>query len=315
MEIVLIVLSSLIALVALLLLFSYFCYYITFYQRKTNPSSDFTLPPGNEYLPFKDLLKGWSDDVKKLPYKEFTVKSFDNLTLYAKYYEFKEGAPIELMLHGYRGSADRDLCGGVKRCQSLNRNALIVDLRASGKSEGKTITFGINESKDCLVWIDFIIKTFGQDVKIILTGVSMGAATVLITAGKQLPKNVIGVIADSGYTSAKDIIKCFMKSHHLPPNLLYPFVKLGAKVFGRFDLEETSSYESMKSATIPILFIHGNADDFVPCFMSEQNFAACSSNKKFFKVEGAGHVLAYMFDSEGYIKAINEFDSEVLKIN
>ena len=310
----LIVLGCVIFLTGLFFLFCYFCYHITFYQRKSSTTDDFTLPPGKEYLPFEDMLKGWTQDVNALPCKEFTIKSFDNLTLYGKYYEFKKGAPIELMLHGYRGNGGRDMSGGVQRCQALNRNALIVDLRASGKSEGKTITFGINESKDCLAWINFIIKTFGEDVKIILTGVSMGASTVLITAGKNLPKNVIGVIADSGYTSAKDIIKCFMKDHYLPPTLLYPFVKAGARIFGKFNLEETSSYESLKSAKIPVLFIHGNADTFVPWYMSDKNYKSCSSNKKIFKVDGAGHVLAYMVDPDGYFDAIHDFDKNYLHI-
>ena len=214
------------------------------------------------------------------------------------------------MFHGYRGTAERDLSDGVQRCFTLKRNVLIVDQRTSGQSEGKVISFGINESRDCLSWVDHLISRFGKDVKIILTGISMGASTVMITAGKPLPENVIYILADCGYTSAQDIIKKTIRDMKLPPDLLYPFVRLGAKIYGRFDLEETSPIEAMKKCTKPVIFIHGEADDMVPCEMSIRNYEACIAPKAILTVPGAAHGLGFLLGMEDYYKTLHAFSEK-----
>ena len=143
---------------------------------------------------------------------------------------------MEIMFHGYRGNAERDLSGGIQRCFALGRSVLLVDQRTSCGSEGNVISFGINEHRDCLSWVDFAVKHFGPDIKIILTGISMGASTVLMAAGKELPKNVVGVLADCGFSSAREIIKKCARDLKIPADLIYPFIKLGAKIFGHFNL-------------------------------------------------------------------------------
>lgn len=296
----------------LVLLISYICFYIAFYVPRKKPihTEEYSIPDGKIYEPYRDQMVTWIRETRALPHEDVSIVSFDGLTLCGKYYEYAPGAPIELMFHGYRGNAERDLGGGVQRCFTLGRNVLLVDQRTSGNSEGHVISFGINESRDCLSWIDFIIDHFGKDAKIILTGISMGAATVMITAGKPLPENVIGVLADCGYTSAQDIIKKTIREMHLPPNLAYPFVKLGAKIYGHFDLEETSPIEAMKNCQRPIIFIHGEADDFVPCDMSKRNYEACTAPKAILTVPGAGHGLAYLVDRDAYYKTLLGFSEE-----
>ena len=138
----------------------------------------------------------------------------------------------------------------------------------------------------------------------------MGAATVLITSGKELPKNVVGVLADCGYTSAKDIIKKVIRDMKLPANILYPFAMLGAKLFGKFDLDETSPIEAVKRSKLPTIFFHGDTDDFVPCYMSEENFKACKAPKKLVIIKGAGHGIAFPVDEKCYIKEAKEFFKE-----
>ena len=123
---------------------------------------------------------------------------------------------------------------------------LLPDHAAHGRSEGKYLSFGIKESRDCLAWIDFLIDHFGADVKIILTGISMGAATVVMAGGEELPPNVIGILADCGYSTPKEIMEKVIREMGLPPKLSYPFVKLAARIFGHFDLEETSPMEALK---------------------------------------------------------------------
>ncbi|MBQ3217004.1 MAG: alpha/beta hydrolase [Oscillospiraceae bacterium] len=298
-------------LIVLILAVAYFCFFLAFYvpDRDKPQKEEYPMPVGKIYEPFRDTMVAWMKEVRMLPHEEFSIRSFDGLKLCGKYYEYAPDAPIEIMFHGYRGSAERDLCGGVQRCFALGRSALIVDQRGSGKSEGRIISFGINESRDCHKWIDFVISHFGPEVKIILTGISMGAATVMMAAGKALPKNVVGVLADCGYTSPKEIIKRVIRQMKLPANLLYPFVKLGARLYGGFNLEESSPLEAMKRCTVPVIFFHGETDDFVPCDMSRANYAACAAEKKLVTVPMAGHGLGYLVDGKGYLAALADFAS------
>lgn len=293
----------------LILLITYICFYIVFYvpRRKPSPKEEYPIPPGKIYEPFRDIMIGWIKEARSMTHEKVSIVSFDGLTLYGKYYEYAPGAPIELMLHGYRGDAERDLCGGVQRCFACGRSALIVDQRACGSSEGNIITFGIREYRDCLSWIDFMLAHFGSDVKIILTGISMGASTVMIAAGRTLPPNVIGALADCGFTSAPDIIKKVIRQLHIPVGLLYPFIKLSAKLFAHIDLEEVSPIEAVKKCTVPLIFFHGESDDYVPCEMSRLNYEACTAPKRLVTVPGAGHGLSYPVDPEGYSSALKEF--------
>lgn len=293
------------------LLIAYICYRIAFYSGPRKPLGDkIELPDGEIYEAYREKMENWARQTRALPHEEMSITSFDGLTLRGNYYEFAPGAPIELMVHGYRGSGERDLPGGVQRCFRVGRSALVVDQRCSGRSEGCVITFGIHEHRDCLTWVDHMLKRFGSDVKIILTGISMGASTVLTAAGKPLPPNVIGVLADCGYNSAKDIIKKVIRQMGLTADLAYPFVKLGARLFGRFDLEETSPEEAMKSCTLPVIFYHGSTDDYVPCEMSRINYDACTAKKQLVIIPGAGHGLSYAVDPDTYLNTLREFFGE-----
>lgn len=297
------------AFAVLSLILSYIFFLIVFYvpKRKTDPSDEIRFPPGEIYEVFWDDMRQWAMETRSLPFTEMSVTSFDRLKLYGKYYECIPGAPIELMFHGYRGSAERDLPGGVRRCFQVGHNVLLVDQRCSGRSEGTVISFGIHEHRDCLLWVDYVISHFGSDVPIILTGISMGAATVLMAAGKKLPPNVIGVLADCGFHSPKEIIISVAKSAHLPARLLYPFVRLGAKLFGHFDLEEYSPLEAMRSCKVPVIFFHGMTDDYVPCYMSRINYEACRTRKKLIMIPGAGHGLSYPVSPQEYVEEVTDF--------
>ena len=293
----------------LVLLTAFICYRMAFYadRRKQPDPEEYAIPEGEIYEPYRDVMVGWMKEVRAMPHEDITLKSFDGLTLRGKFYEYAPGAPMELMFHGYRGAAERDLCGGVQRCFALGRSALIVDQRACGGSEGHVITFGVMEYRDCLTWLDYADKRFGPDRKFILTGISMGASTVLIAAGRPLPENVIGVLADCGFTSAKAIIRKVIGQMGLPQGLAYPFVKLGAKLYGRFDLEEVCALEAVKHCQVPVILFHGEADDFVPCQMSRENFEACGARKRLVTVPGAGHGLSYLVAPEAYLEALEEF--------
>jgi len=312
MKLLLILISICLLFALLVPLTAYICFRMAFYAPRKAPAvpKEYDVPEGEVYEPYHAQMIDWIKQTRALPYEKMAITSFDGLTLYGKYYECRPGAPIELMFHGYRGNAERDLGGGVQRCFRLGRNVLLVDQRTSGDSQGNIISFGINESKDCLRWIDALIERFGKDVKIILTGISMGAATVMTAAGKELPDNVVAILADCGYSSAKDIIKKCIRDMKLPADLLYPFVKLGAKWFGHFDLEEASPITAMKNCKKPIIFVHGEDDTFVPCEMSRQCYEACTSPKVLLTVPGAGHGLGYVVGMKAYFDTLLTFSNE-----
>ena len=280
-------------------------------RKKDLPSEEISFPEGDIYAPYHHLMEKWILETRSLPFENFYIKSHDGLTLHAKYFEFAPNAVTEIMFHGYRSTAERDLSGGVQRCFALGRNVLLVDQRTSCGSEGKVISFGINEHRDCLAWIDFAVNHFGKDVKLVLTGISMGASTVLMAAGNPLSENVVGVLADCGFSSPKQIIQKCAKDQHYPVKLIYPFIKLGAKIFGHFDLEEYSPLEAMKTCKVPVIFFHGEDDAFVPCDMSKEMYEACTSPKKLVTVPGAGHGLVYLVDNEKYFQSVVDFFNEV----
>lgn len=310
------VFSIVVGIAFLILLTSLICFLMAFYaSRKVDKNApEFDIPPGRVYEPYREQMIAWMKEAKAIPCREFTMRSFDGLTLHGKYYECKKGAPIELMMHGYRGTAERDLCGGIQRCFSLGRNCLIIDQRACGKSDGHVITFGVKEHRDCLDWVDLIIKNIDKDAKIILCGISMGASTVLMAAGKETPENVVGVLADCGFTSAKEIIQKVIRRMGLPAKLLYPFVRLGARIFGGFNLEENPAVEAVKNAKVPVILYHGTTDDFVPCEMSVKNFEACKAAKQLVTIENAGHGLCYLVEPQKYLETLAEFSREHYKI-
>ena len=298
------------ALIFLILAVAFVCFMLTFYAAKRKPPKDdvIEIPEGEIYEEFRGVIENWIRSIRAMPYESVSIKSFDGLTLRGRYYEYAPGAVTEILLHGYRGSAERDLCGGVERCFALGRNALIVDQRASGESDGHIITFGIKECRDCLSWVDFAINKFGKDVQLILTGISMGAATVLMASGEELPSNVVCTLADCGYSSPREIIFKVLKQIKLPPKIFYPFIKLGARLYGGFDLESNSPIEAMKRCRVPVIFIHGDADDFVPYEMSKQMYEVCTAPKRLVAVKGAGHGLAFPVDKEFYVGALRDFE-------
>lgn len=297
----------LLGIILVVLLISYICYRMAFHAKRVPATDEISTPVGEIYEPFRADMIRWVKEARAMNPKDYYIVSDDGLKLHGRFYEYAPGAPIELMFHGYRGTAERDLSGGVQRCFLLGRSAFLVDQRCSNESEGHVITFGIKEHKDCLCWVDFLVDHFGPDVKIILTGISMGASTVLMAAGHKLPKNVIGVLADCGFNSAKDIMFSVIKGMGLPPAICYPFVKLGARIFGGFNLEAYSAQEAMKHCEVPVIFFHGLDDDFVPFWMSQKCYDACTAKKELVLIPGAGHGLSYPVAPDRYLSAVREF--------
>ena len=301
-------LITLACVIAITLIVSYVCFYRIFLSHRPKVTEEYPIPEGEIYEVYRDQMIKWIKDARALPHKDVSVTSYDGLRLCGKYYEYAKGAPVEILFHGYKGTAERDLSGGIYRCFELGHSVLIVDHRASGSSEGRVITFGAKERRDCLSWINFVVNQIDKDAKIILAGVSMGAATVLMATSMELPDNVIGVLADCAYTSTRAIVKKVMKDMRLPASLLYPFARLGAILFGGFDPDAASPIKSMEVCHLPVMFYHGDTDDFVPCSMSEENYGACTSQKKrLVIIRGAGHGLCLPVDIDTYLSEAHQF--------
>lgn len=284
---------------------SYYAYRKAFLSdRKRQEDWDgFIRRAGEEGPQVRELM----EQLKEITAEDVFINSFDGLKLHGRYYHVKDGAPLDIQFHGYNGNAMRDFCGGNKISRESGHNSLLIDQRAHGMSRGKTISFGINERKDCLSWVRYAVERFGEDTEIVLSGVSMGAATVLMASDLGLPKNVKAIVADCGYSSPKAIINKVMRDSGLPDKLMYPFVWLGAMVFGKFNLTESSAVSAVSESDVPILIIHGGADDFVPCYMAEEIYKACRSEKKLLIVPGAGHGMSYLVDKDLYEKTVKDF--------
>lgn len=306
------VLGGIAVLLLLYLIACFVCYRLTFCVPRRRKQPAYDLPPGKVYEPYYPRLRAWIDTARNTPHEDVYITSHDGLRLHAAYYEYEKNAPIEILIHGYRGSADRDMAAGVERCFTMGRSCLLVDQRASTKSGGHVITFGAREHRDCLRWVDYLVARFGKEQKIILTGVSMGAATVMLAAGKPLPENVVCVLADCGYSSAPEIIKKVLRTDlKLPVPVFYPMIVIGAFVFGHFNVTRISPARALTHATVPVIFIHGDNDLFVPHTMSEACFAACASEKKKLVIlKNAGHALAFPHSPDAYYQALRDFQAE-----
>jgi len=291
-----------------LLVGSYICYRLAFLVPKREDSEIFILLDSEQYAPYKEETFHMFRHARSFPYEEVWIESFDGVKLFGKYYETVPGAAVQIMFHGYQSIAEIDFCGGMPFALGEGYNVLLVDQRAHGKSGGKCLTFGVKERYDCLAWINYAIARFGKDTKIALYGMSMGAATVMMAAGLPLPENVRGVVADCGYTSPADILKKVLRDRHYPVWLVYPLIRLGGRIFGGFDTEEASALEAMSHCSVPVLFIHGEDDDFVPCYMSKENYKVCTAeNKQLLTFSGAGHALSYFLDKERYLNGVRWF--------
>lgn len=298
----------LVVIVLLILGISYYAYRMAFYPAPRLAESEYKIPQGPQYDIYKDRITQSAQDMLARPYEAVTATSHDGKRLYARYYHTAQGAPVQIQFHGYKSSAPVDFCGGSKLALKTGHNVLVVDQRSHGKSEGSAITFGIEERRDVLSWVNYAISRWGGDVKIILTGLSMGAATVLMATDLNLPQNVVGVMADCPYSSPWEIIQTVCKRDmHLPPAFIYPFVKLGAGLFGGFHLEESSAVTAVTNAKVPILIIHGEDDRYVPCSMSRAIQQACPSLITLETFPDAGHGLCYMTDPKRYEDVTNEF--------
>ena len=290
---------------------AFYAYRIAFYSPGKGRDQ---IPPTENphYDPYREEMRRLFRQLQDRPFEFVTIESFDGLLLSGRYYHVADGAPLDIAFHGYRSSPLTDFSGGSELSFQMGHNLLLVDQRSHGRSQGRTITFGIKERKDVLQWVRYGVDRFGEDVQILLYGISMGGATVLMASELDLPKNIKGIIADCPYASPMEIILHVGKDMPLPNWLIRPFVKLGAWVYGGFVLNETDALRAVKKAKVPILILHGEADSFVPGEMSD----LVSLNPKLitrFTFPNAGHGLSFLEDMPRYKQIVTNFVKDILE--
>lgn len=286
---------------------SYLTYAVVFKSPHKNQNNIHKLPTSEQYLEKRERMLELVDTLAAVPCERVSIVSSDGLRLSGRYYHTADGAPLDIGFHGYRATAIRDFSGGSKISFELGHNLLLVDQRAHGESEGNNLSFGIRERFDCLDWVNYAVERFGESTKINLYGVSMGAATVLMASGLDLPSNVCRIVADCPYSSPKDIICKVARDYKLPPKLVWPFIAFGAKVFAGLDLTEITAAEAVKKSKTPIMIIHGEDDRFVPDYMSLQVQEANPQMVSRHTFPDAGHGISFLKDPERYRKLVIEF--------
>lgn len=285
---------------------SLYCYRICFFSPKKGRRTPFDHVDDPQFRAVEDTIFRVISIMERYPYEDVAIRARDGVKLRGRYYHVRDGAPLLILCHGYRSAALRDCCGGHALAQKLGFNALVIHQRAHGESGGHTISFGIKESGDVARWAEYAENRFGAEVPVILFGLSMGAATVLMGCAEGYPANVKGIIADSAYSSPADIIKKVCRDMGYS-TALYPFTKLGARIFGGFNLEGCTALDAVRDTRIPILLIHGEEDSLVPCGMSREIAENCLGSCKIYTVPGADHCLGCMADPDGYEQAIRRF--------
>ncbi len=216
-----------------------------------------------------------------------------------------------IVLHGYRSNPESVISVG-RHFSDKGYNVLIPYMRATGESEGEYIGMGWLDKDDLKCWIDLIIKQ-NNNANIVLHGSSMGAATVLMASGDELPNNVKAIIEDSGYTSVWDIFASEAKARfNLPAFPVLNMFEIVANYRAKYDIREASALEQVKKATTPILFIHGDSDDFVPKYMCEQLYEVANCKKNKLIIHGAGHTESRYKEPDTYYKNIFEFLDDII---
>ena len=255
---------------------------------------------------FQRYRKEMSRRLQEKEAEEIRMVSHDGIRLAAHWCPHENAKRVIIAMHGWRSSWSRDFGMFDEFWHNNNCSVLYVEQRAQNESDGEYMSFGILERYDCLEWIKWANKRTEEKLPIYLHGISMGAATVLMTTGFELPENVCGVIADCGFTSVPAIWKHVVKNRlHIPYSSLAANRTYKKRI--HVGTKEYSTKDALSSNKIPVLFIHGEEDDFVPTRMSYENYECCVAPKQLYVVPGAGHAMSYYMDCSGYEQVVKDF--------
>jgi len=279
-------------------------------NRELPPLLKGKMHPNSDVVPkeMKDSVKKLSEKLRNSADERIEISAHDGIKLIGHWKHSSDSRRIVIAFHGWRSAWNKDFCGISNFLEDEKCDVLYVEQRGHGESEGEYIGFGLLERFDCLRWINHVNSQNTNNLPIYLVGISMGASTVLMASGSEMPSNVKGIIADCGFTSPKEIFSHVARNKFKIPllfrqNLVDEYCK--SKI--NFASDGFSTLTAMKKCSVPVLFIHGENDTFVPIDMTYQNFKACRAEKMLFTVPCATHALSYVYDKDGYEKNVREF--------
>jgi len=306
-----IVLYILLALVLLLVISGGYVFWLGCVRRKELPWLDEAKIKKTAYGQYYTYIVNADKWLREQKVQDLWLTSHDGLQLYARWIPAENPRGTVIFAHGYRSTPLADFGLAFPMYHAMGLNILVPDQRSHGKSQGRYITFGVKESADFQQWIQLHNKLFGEK-PVLLSGMSMGASTVLYLADQPLPENVKGIIADCGFTSPWAIIAhVFQQVIHLPPQPSLWVAEWFARVLAGFSLREKDTVKTLAASRLPVLIVHGEADGFVPCDMTKAGYAACAGKKQLLIVPEAEHGVSFLVDTEGYTRKIEEFLSEI----
>ncbi len=258
---------------------------------------------------FMDYRAASGKKLLSIPMEDIEIEGRDGTRLVGHLYSCENAERIIIAMHGWRSSYNEDF-GMLSDFYHENKcSVLYAEQRGQGKSGGEHMGFGLTERFDCLEWVKYICSRFS--LPIYLTGISMGAATVLMASNLDMPENVKGIIADCGFTSPNAIWKYIANNNmKMAYGLIGKIANDMCKKKIQTDSIDFSAVEALKSTRIPVLFIHGTDDHFVPIGMTFENYKACASPKKLLVVPGADHAMSFFVDPQQFKKAVLDFWSE-----
>ena len=263
------------------------------------------------HFPFMHERSDW---MMAQPHEDVWIRSKDGLKLHGTYFPGNGGTKAVICFHGYTSKGLNDYGSLSYYYLDHGFRMLLIDERAHGDSEGTYIGFGTMDRLDGLEWVRWMIEKTGDDAQILLHGNSMGGATVCMMGGMDLPRQVKGIVSDCAFTSARDVFTHVLHSmYHLPA---FPMIQIADRVNRKkagYGLDDCNAAREVRKAKVPFLFIHGDEDIFVPCWMCEEIYKNCASPKTKLIVKGAGHGESYYKDTKAYEEALDVFIGGIMK--
>lgn len=258
-----------------------------------------------------NIVEKATETLRNSETKKIEIISFDGERLVG-YLKLSENPKrVIIAMHGWRSNWAKDFGLIAPFWEENNCTVLFAQQRGQGESGGNYIGFGLIERYDCIPWVKWVSENINQEIPVYLAGLSMGATTVLMAAGLDLPENVHGIMADCGFISPYEIFRHIAKKNlHLTYGIMGAIANDICKRKIQTGTKGYSTIEAMKRCKVPVLFAHGTDDSFVPVGMTYENYKACNGPKKLLIVPGAEHAMSYLVEREVYQKTIKEFWKE-----
>ena len=286
-------------------------YFIFKYLWRSKPfdERERILSYGEQYTEASRMMREGLAWLDTRALEDVHMTSHDGLQLFARLLRADvKSDKYAICIHGYHSSPRMDYGSSIRFLHDCGCNVLIPDNRSHGQSEGHFCGFSYLDSRDCISWCRYIEARFGTDSKILLIGISMGGATVLSASGDgELPGCVRGVVSDCAFSSGWDELAYQMKRlFNLPTFPILHTVDLMLRIFAGYSLRKNTAVQRVKHTRVPLLIIHGKADDFVPTRMASEIYGAATCDKRLLLVDDAGHGISYCVAPELYREAIRE---------